>query len=43
MSCKGIPHAYAGMVNREEEEEDGAALVDRPSHLDEPEVLFSQV
>lgn len=25
MSCKLTPHAYAGMVNGEEKEEDGAA------------------
>lgn len=44
MSCKWTPHACrAGMVNGEEEEEDGAALVDQHSHLEHPEVLFSQV
>lgn len=43
MFCKWTPYAYAGMVKGEEEEEDGAALVNRPSHLDQSEVLFSQV
>lgn len=43
MSCKWTPHAYTGMLNGEEEEEDGAALVDRHSHLEQSEVLFSQV